>query len=725
MNRRPLLPWIVLAASLLLTAVAALALARSTRERDDEVFRNAVQSTQDRIRARMDTYRALVRGAAAYITAEGDGVSDEHFGLFVARLRLSTFYTGIRAIGYTRRLESPAEAAALVATRRRTTPEYHLWPDSVGPERHAIVSLYPLDPRNRIALGYDMHSEPTRGAAMDRARDIGGAMLTGRVRLVQESERSMRPGFLLYVPVFRSREGPIPRSLAARRASLIGYAYAGFRSREVMRGIFGTEDQPRTAFRIYDGPRADTSALLYDSADDQIAPAARPLRTTTAQMPIAGRTWTIAFASTDSFASTREDTVPFVLAGGVALSLLLFGLTGAQGRAARLTIQSERRFRVLLESMPVAVTVADAQGRITFRNARAEAMRTSGTLYHHETHVVVESYHLPLARALEGTRVEGEVYDLADEQAVRRTILSSAFPVLAADGTLQMAVEAVVDVTDQKRAEERASQLRRHAQELERSNRELQEFAYVASHDLQEPLRKISAFSDLLRSDHSAALDDEGIGFLNRIQESALRMSSLIKDLLTFSRVTTQTRPFTEVPLARVLDEVTQDLWARLTETQGRVDAVALPTVRADATQMRQLFQNLLGNALKFHRPGIPPVVTIRAERTRITAPDGLEGLDGWRLTIQDNGIGFDEKYRDRIFAPFQRLHTRGEYDGTGIGLAICRRIVERHGGTIHVSSTPGEGSTFVVELPTAPPVVTPPPAAAFGLEDTGSAEAA
>ncbi|HYE57179.1 MAG TPA: ATP-binding protein, partial [Rhodothermales bacterium] len=164
-------------------------------------------------------------------------------------------------------------------------------------------------------------------------------------------------------------------------------------------------------------------------------------------------------------------------------------------------------------------------------------------------------------------------------------------------------------------------------------------------------------------------------------------------------------RPFDQVPLDGVVEDVTQDLWTRLQETGGRVEADALPTIRADAMQMRQLFQNLIGNALKFHRDGVPPLVRVRAERARITGADGLGGLDGWRITVQDNGIGFDERYAARIFAPFQRLHTRGNYEGTGIGLAICRRIAERHGGRIYATSTPGEGSTFTVELPLNPPV--------------------
>jgi PAS domain S-box-containing protein len=703
MRRRSVLPWLVLIASLLLMAVVATALARSTRERDDEAFQNAIQTTRDRIEARLDLYIALLRGTAGLIAAQEGEVSSAEFHAFAERLRTQRYYPGIQGIGFSRRLRSEAEAQALVARRRQEVPEFRLWPEeAAGDERHAIVYLYPLDRRNRHALGYDMHSQPTRAAAMDLARDSGHAAVSGRVTLVQEIEGRVQAGFLIYLPVYRS--GLVPETVDERRERLIGFAYAPFRAEDLFEGIFGTEGQPRAAFRIYDGQRADSAALLYDSRVGGIAPVAQPRRTDTRTVTKGERHWTIVFVPTATFERSQTTFVPYVVAGGIALSLLLFGLTGAQARTERLTRQNEQRLRVLLESMPVAITVADPDGRITFRNAQAEAMEEGGVAYHHETHLVLEPDAFPIARALRGERVEGLVLDLVTDYGGRRAVLASAFPVLDPSGALLMAVSAVVDVTDQKRAEERAAQLRRHALELERSNRELQAFAYVASHDLQEPLRKISAFSDLVRADYGDRLDREGLHYVERIQDAALRMSDLIKDLLAFSRVSTHAKPFADVPLAQVVDDVTQDLWSRLQETGGTVEAGALPIVRADMVQMRQLFQNLIGNALKFHRDGVPPRVQVQAERTRITGADGIDGLDGWRISVQDNGIGFDEKYAARIFAPFQRLHNRGQYEGTGIGLAICRRIAERHGGRIAATSTPGKGSTFTVELPLRPP---------------------
>ncbi len=230
--------------------------------------------------------------------------------------------------------------------------------------------------------------------------------------------------------------------------------------------------------------------------------------------------------------------------------------------------------------------------------------------------------------------------------------------------------------------------------ELERSNQELQQFAYVASHDLQEPLRKIQAFGNLLEEEYGHVLG-EGKNYLDRMRNAASRMQILINDLLTFSRVTTKALPFVEVNLNIVAQEVVSDLETRIQEGRGNVLIEELPVIEADPIQMRQMLQNLLANALKFHKPDQPPIVRVFAEME-----SNEEGEEQCRIFIQDNGIGFDEKYLDRIFTVFQRLHGRTAYEGTGIGLAVVRKIVERHEGYITAKSAPEEGATFIVTLP-------------------------
>jgi PAS domain S-box-containing protein len=276
-------------------------------------------------------------------------------------------------------------------------------------------------------------------------------------------------------------------------------------------------------------------------------------------------------------------------------------------------------------------------------------------------------------------------------------------PIQDSAGEIIGASRIARDVTEHKQAE---AQLKALAADLLHSNRELQDFASVASHDLQEPLRKIQTFADDLAENSISALSDENRDTLKRIQNAAGRLQALINDLLSLSRISSRAQPFVRVDLNNVASEVLSDLEVRLKETGGRVDLSEIPTVEAEPLQMRQLFQNLLGNALKFNSPGRAPIVTIHGEL--IGAEEGPAGgsreAQAQRLcqiTFEDNGIGFDEKYVDRIFAMFQRLHGRSKYEGTGMGLAICRRIAEHHGGNITARSVPGTGSTFTVTIPT------------------------
>ena len=245
----------------------------------------------------------------------------------------------------------------------------------------------------------------------------------------------------------------------------------------------------------------------------------------------------------------------------------------------------------------------------------------------------------------------------------------------------------VLDVTALKNAE---SVSKAYAKELERSNKELQDFASIASHDLQEPLRKIRSFGDLLKSKCSDTLDEQGQDFIDRMQSAGRRMNELIQSLLAYSRVTTKAEPFSQVDLNQTLQDALSNLEVRIREEGAAIDAETLPAVEADPLQMAQLFQNLLSNAIKFRQKGQPPKVKISSRH----CGDQLE------IRVEDNGVGFDQQYLDRVFAPFERLHGRSEYEGVGMGLAICRKIVERHRGMITATSAPGKGATFIVKLP-------------------------
>jgi PAS domain S-box-containing protein len=372
---------------------------------------------------------------------------------------------------------------------------------------------------------------------------------------------------------------------------------------------------------------------------------------------------------------------------------------------------SEERFRLLAEGVrDYAIIMLDSQGHVRRWNSGAQAISgyqadevlgKSFVCFYNIADADRGKPDLDLSVAASSGRLE--------EEGWRRRKDGShywAHELITAlrdhSGALSGFALVTQDVSERKRSE----QILIEHRALDRSNRELEQFAYVASHDLQEPLRKIQAFGDRLRAKCGGSLGPEGHDYLERMLKSAERMQKLINDLLTFSRLTTRAQPFARVNLAEVVREVLSDLESRAEKEHGRVAVNELPVIQAEPLQMRQLFQNLLSNALKFHRPDVPPVVQIQSRM--LPAPDLVEANAGapafCEVTIQDNGIGFDEKYLSRIFTVFQRLHGRTEYEGTGIGLAVCRRIVEWHNGGITAKSKPGRGSKFIITLPVRQP---------------------
>ncbi len=372
-------------------------------------------------------------------------------------------------------------------------------------------------------------------------------------------------------------------------------------------------------------------------------------------------------------------------------SKVMQGLTGAPTLES--TTRELNNIRHALDKSAI-VAITDRSGKIIHVNDKfCEISKYSREELLGQYHRIINSgYHsreffVELWKTISTGNVwEGELRNRAKDGTfywVNTTIV----PFLDSTGQPYEYVSIRYEITQRKNAEE---QLRIYADRLERSNQELQDFASIAAHDLQEPLRKIQAFGDRLSARHRREFSDEGQDYLDRMLTSAKRMRNLIDDLLTYSRVATKAKAFEATDLNQVIKDVLSDLEIRIEQCGGKVEVGDLPTLAADPSQMRQLFQNLIANALKFSRAGVPAVVRISAI------------IDKGRcvLAVSDNGIGFDEKYLDRIFTIFQRLHGRQEYEGTGVGLAVCRRIAERHNGSITAKSKEGEGATFFVSLP-------------------------
>lgn len=276
-------------------------------------------------------------------------------------------------------------------------------------------------------------------------------------------------------------------------------------------------------------------------------------------------------------------------------------------------------------------------------------------------------------------------YRLRCADGAYRDVVARGVPVLESDGSIREWIGTCTDITERKGME---VALAERALALERSNKELEQFAYVASHDLQEPLRMIASYVELLAQRYRGQLDDKADKFIHYITDGATRMQALINDLLTFSRLTTRAQPFALTSGETLLAEVLDNLQKTIAEKQAAVTHDPLPDVVADPTQFAQVLQNLIGNALKFCQER--PRVHVHAERKN----------SDWLFSVRDNGIGIAPEHASRLFVLFQRLHGRDEYPGTGIGLAVCKKVVERHGGKIWLESTPGQGSTFFFTLP-------------------------
>lgn len=368
--------------------------------------------------------------------------------------------------------------------------------------------------------------------------------------------------------------------------------------------------------------------------------------------------------------------------------------------AAILDISERKRletlFRATVESAPIAMVMIDATGTIQLVNSEMERLfgYERQALLHQKIEVLIpqryRAHHPGLRTGFFDTPQARRMGAGRDLNGLRRDgtefpVEIGLNPVQTEDGTLVLA--AIIDLTERQRAADAA--LQRTNEALERSNIELQRFAYVASHDLQTPMRNVASFVELLQSSYTDQLDAQANDWIRRIVQSVKQLQTLVRDLLEYSRVDSQAHPFTRVPGREVFDAAVTLLESSIRESGAQVSCGELPVLTGDRSQLVQLLINLIGNSLKYRGNEAPK---IRIEADRLDAE--------WRLMVQDNGIGIDPRYHDRIFEIFERLHDQRSHPGSGIGLAVCRRVVHRHGGRIWVESESGTGSRFYFTIP-------------------------
>lgn len=378
--------------------------------------------------------------------------------------------------------------------------------------------------------------------------------------------------------------------------------------------------------------------------------------------------------------------------GAVRSSIIIRDIT-ARLKAEQQIKQTNRQLQDMIDGSSSIIFVKDLHGRYLTVNRRLEEMlgltseeirgKTDFDILPRELAEHYREEDLKIIAEGNSVHFEEETH-LAGEREIY--VLTNKFPLYDEAGSPYAICGISTDITVLKNKDK---ELKKTIEALRRSNEELEQFAYIASHDLQEPLRMVSSFAKLLEIKYKGNIDEKAGDYIRQIVGGAKRMSELINDLLSFSRISSNPESFTRSDLNLTVTDVLRDLQLIIKETSARIDVHPLPVLRADAIQIKQLFQNLIQNALKFRRDE-SPVITINAKK-----------INGeYEFSIQDNGIGIKPEYHDRIFMLFQRLHEADKYPGTGLGLAICRKIVERHGGRIWLTSEEGRGTTFYFTLP-------------------------
>jgi PAS domain S-box-containing protein len=577
-----------------------------------------------------------------------------------------------------------------------------------GPQEHygAVLYLEPGTAANLAAIGYDMYSEPVRHAAMEAALVAGEPRMSGLIHLVQDSGESI-PAVELFLPVYRA--GDHPTNIAARRLSMQGWVYTPFRMEQFVAVALGVRQQ-RAWLRIVD-VTDPVQHQLY--ADPRSAGQGPPAFLHSTMLERYGRRWRLDFES-EPLAEVEARIVGLrtTMGVGVFASLLLFGIALAlartQARAERLAARmsesyrrSELRFRSAMQYSAIGKALLDREGRIVEANpALAKLLGKSPEQLVGSTFgaLFVDGQD-EVTRSREAEALTDGVYRTTrvlkhGGGGTRQAQLTFA-PVPGDIGQDIARLVQIEDVTERLRAEAEVLALNRtlearveaRTRELTRANEELESFAYSVSHDLRAPLRAIDGFSRLLTERYGDRIDPEGREYLLRVRNAAGRMGTLIESLLKMARLGRGGIKPVPLDLSRMAADIVAEL--RATEPARDVDIRITPglQVEGDQSLVRSLLQNLLGNAWKF---------TCDCSDARIEFGVTADG----EFFVRDNGAGFPQEYADKLFRPFQRLHSQEEFAGHGIGLASVKRIVERHGGTIRAKGHPGEGATFFFTLP-------------------------
>ncbi|MFD0738159.1 CHASE domain-containing protein [Lysobacter koreensis] len=664
----------------------------------------------DLIRQRLVNYELVTRGGAA-LFASVARPTPRQWQAYVEGMQIGERFPAMLGLGFAGYVSGGGLGELQLEWRDAGYGILDVRPHGRRPFYGPILYLEPRTIANVQAVGFDMYSEATRQAAMQAAAESGEARMTGSVHLIQDAAEK-KTGLLLYLPVYRG--GDRPASVAARRESLQGWVYVPFRLDPFLAAALGSTAYRDARFRVYD-ITGGAEELLFTTAiaSGEEAPAFQHSTTVESY----GRQWRVEFDSPpESLAAPKLQGLQNMLGLGLFASLLMYGLAWmlartegrAQAIATRMTEEyrrSELRFRVAMQYSAIGKALLDSEGRIVEANPALAAIvgQSPDVLAGSRFDALFEDDDTDTrtTRRFVATDEQG-VYRstrrLHREGGVPRHAQLTFAPV---PGNIDQDIAGLVqveDVTERVRAEARVHALNRtlearvalRTRELSLANQELEAFAYTISHDLRAPLRAIDGFSRILFERYAGAVDEHGRDYLGRVRKAAARMGELIDAMLKMSRLTRSELKLERIDLSQVATEILEE--QHLADPGRVVERHIQPglEVTGDAALLRNLMSNLLVNAWKFTRD--QPAARVEVGFT--------DDADGGEFFVRDNGAGFSQDYVDKLFRPFQRLHSQGEFAGHGIGLASVKRIVERHGGMIRAEGREGQGATFYFTLP-------------------------
>ncbi|MCM2372910.1 CHASE domain-containing protein [Aporhodopirellula aestuarii] len=652
---------------------------------------------------RMQKYEEALLAASAFLEVDEREITRDRWRHYVDQIEIRERYPGINGLGVV--LTVPRQNRdEFIAKQQLGHPDFRIYPEHDQPMLWPITQVVPERP-NAAALGLDMAHETNRREAAEKARDSGLSQVTGPIVLVQDTQRT--PGFLFFTP-FYDIDFSTEMSLASetvRRARFEGLVYAPFLVRNLMRGTM--ERQKRSlGLRIIDGG----DVLFDEHVESQSGFDPEPLLKKELTVPMYGRLWTFDLWSDLSFRKNASSSQPqTILWAGLLIDSLLIGMFLSISRASRKALKMADEMTQDLQSVSLAtqanrIGIWDFDpitGKLEWDDAMFDLYGCSrddfSGAYDAWQNCVHpddrEASNQAVQRALQGERSLDILFRVIHPDGTVRYLGGQGVVFRNDDGEAIRMLGANTDLTEQmKMLDERKQHLREIARanvELKRSNDELAQFAYVASHDLQAPLRRIVSLSQLLKDELGESLSEDAILFMSQIESSALSMRDLILDLLSYSQIESEKRTLVRCDVKALIDSAIENLSELIAECDGVVNCDDVPDINADPHQLIQLFQNLIGNSLKY-RGDKPPLVRVSG----VARPDATEYI------VADNGIGIAPEHRKRVFGVFKRLHAESTYHGNGIGLAICKRIVDRLGGSIWIADSELGGTAFHISVP-------------------------